>query len=349
MISLPAKELIVMKLNINKPKHYIIIAKYLAGEMNAVEKDEFEKLASIHPENELLINKMTNYWNRMKMPIKSKEVDTDQAWNNLHRKIKEDTEVVEKANVFRINTHWYSWAAAILLLFAVSSVLFITNILTKDRAILVQTTDDPSILVHTMSDGSVIYLANNTTISYSKNFGKRNRNITLNGEAFFDVMPNQSIPFIIETNNAFVKVIGTSFTLKSNSQDAFELTVESGIVSVSPSAQEGEMLIANAGDRVTMINNSLTKTTISERSYHDWKNRRLQFKDETIFNIIQVINKNYRTNIVLNPLISGNLRITVTFQNNNINSIVEIICATLNLEPKYIDSSIILSPPTDDQ
>ena len=341
------KELTIMKLNINIPNHNRIIAKYLAGEMSAAEKDEFEKLVSIHPENELLINKMTNYWNRMKMPIKSKEVDTDQAWNNLYRKIKEETEVVEKANVFILSTNWYSWAAAILMLFAVSSVLFFTNILTRDKTILVQTTDDPSVLVHTLSDGSVIYLANNTTISYSKNFGKKERNLTLNGEAFFDIMPNQKFPFIIETNNAFVKVLGTSFTLKSNNQNTFELTVESGIVSISPSTKEEEMLIANAGDRVTMINNSLTKTTISERSYQDWKNRRLQFKDETISSIIQVINKNYRTNILLNPSIPGNSRITVTFHNNDINSIVEIICATLNLEPKYIDNTIILSAPTD--
>jgi len=337
-----------MKLDINIPEHNIAIAKYIAGEMTTTDMEEFEREVSTHPENELLLKEMTKYWNRMELLKKNHRIDVDNAWDKLYSKIKDDKIVAETKKVYMAKSQWLAWAAAVILLFSVGSVLLFTNTF-SGKQIIVQAVDNSSTLVHTLSDGSVVYLSSNTTISYSKSYGKRNRNLWLEGEAFFDVIPNQKLPFVIETSSAVVKVLGTSFTLKSNEKEIFELLVESGSVSISSKTKEGETLIADAGDMVTLTNSNFTKSSMADKYQASWKNQRLQFKDESISSILQVINKNYNTSIILEPRLPGSTRITVTFHNNNIHSIVEVICATLNLEPKYINDTITLTLPADVQ
>jgi ferric-dicitrate binding protein FerR (iron transport regulator) len=133
--------------------------------------------------------------------------------------------------------------------------------------------------------------------------------------------------------------------VKSVIESDFEVIVESGSVSISSKADKKESLVAIAGDRVTLDNNHLTKTANLNASFKEWKTQRLQFKDETIGNIIQIINKNYNSNIILDSPDIKNRRITVTFYNNTITSIVEVVSAALGLEAQYIDNTIILHNP----
>ena len=236
---------------------------------------------------------------------------------------------------------WVQVAATVLLLFAVSSTILFSGLWSKN--IIIHSSSDPNTLVHTLVDGSSVYLTPNTTLTYSKKFGSSNRNITLEGEAFFDVSSNPNLPFVIETSDASVRVLGTSFSVKSTKVDDFEVIVESGVVSVSSKVITQQTIVANAGDRVTMVNNQLAKRTIQQTT-PSWKKQRIQFKDETLANIIFVINRNFNANIILENPGLENRRLTVTFHNNSINSMVEVICATLALDALYVNNTIIISP-----
>jgi ferric-dicitrate binding protein FerR (iron transport regulator) len=335
-----------MKLDINIPDHNIKLAKYLAGEMDTSERQEFEQIISAHNENELLVKEMRNDWKRIGSHRITKDVDVDKAWSNVFTKLDSESLLSTPKELSTQRFGWVKWAAAAALIIGISSAL-LTEIWKMNQEIVVQTHTDPSTLVHPLPDGSVVYLANNSTLSYFNNFGKESRKISLQGEAFFDVSPNKNIPFQIETGDALIKVLGTSFTVKANQPGNFELIVETGTVSISSKEKDAQTLIAQAGDWVTIVDNRFTKTTTIDKSHLQWKNKRLQFKDETISTIIQVINKDYGTNIILEPSHLGGKRITVSFQNSNISSIVEVICATLNLDSKHIDNTIILSLPAD--
>jgi ferric-dicitrate binding protein FerR (iron transport regulator) len=334
-----------MKLNINIPKHTELIAKYLAGEMTAREAEDFEGLISKYQENELLINEMKNDW-KLIGGESVKKPNVDEAWNKMHSKLESENLIEKDISIPIYRMQWAQAAAAVLVLFVVSSVFLFSGI--WSREIIVQTTSDPATLVQTLADGSNVYLKPNTKITYNKNFGKKNRKITLSGEAFFEVASNANLPFEITTNDAMVKVLGTSFTVKSIIESDFEVIVESGSVNISSKADKKQSLVAIAGDRVTLANNNLTKTSNLNASFKEWKTQRLQFKDETIANIIQIINKNYNSNIILDSPGIENRRITVTFYNNTISSIVEVVSAALGLEAQYIDNTIILRNPNND-
>ena len=90
--------------------------------------------------------------------------------------------------------------------------------------------DQKNILV-SLPDGSKIYLNRNSEFSYRKNFGKHGRNVKLTGEAFFEISPDVSKPFIIDAGKAKVKVVGTSFNVITNNREsAVEVFVKTGKV-----------------------------------------------------------------------------------------------------------------------
>ena len=81
-----------------------------------------------------------------------------------------------------------------------------------------------------MNDGTKVHLNAGTTLSYSKNFNSTSREVTLNGEAYFEVEKGSS-PFIISTDLAKVTVLGTKFNVRSR-EDGFEIGVNEGKVKI---------------------------------------------------------------------------------------------------------------------
>ena len=62
-----------------------------------------------------------------------------------------------------------------------------------------------------LPDGSIVWLNSQTTLTYDENFGKKDRKVTLDGEAYFEVAHNKEIPFYVQTENIKVQVTGTKF------------------------------------------------------------------------------------------------------------------------------------------
>jgi ferric-dicitrate binding protein FerR (iron transport regulator) len=334
-----AKPTKTMKLNTNIPQHSETIAKYILGEMSTSEMQQFEETISAHPENEKLINEMRKDWN---MIGQVKQPNADKAWEQLYSRFEQESLLESNKTVPIVRKEWMSWAAAILILVTVGSVYLFSGALSN--SVVVETTSDPNTLVHSLSDGSTVYLSANSKLTFSKKFGRKNRQITLSGEAFFDVAKNAKMPFIIETDEADVKVLGTSFTVKSNRNAPFEVTVKTGTVSISQ-RNNNDAVIATAGYKVELVNNQLTKSLSTLTDSPIWQNQRLQFKDETLANLVLVINKTYNSNITIDPTVDGNRKLTVTFYNNSIQSIVDVICATLSVEAKFDDNTILLWKP----
>ena len=69
-------------------------------------------------------------------------------------------------------------------------------------------------LVTTLEDGSIVYLADNSQLSYPEHFQREKREVSLLGNALFDVSGNKERPFLIETEQARIEVLGTSFNIK---------------------------------------------------------------------------------------------------------------------------------------
>ena len=86
----------------------------------------------------------------------------------------------------------------------------------------------------TLVDGTNVWLNARTSLSYPVKFGKNNRQVVLDGEAYFDVTKDKSKPFIVQTDNYNVEVLGTKFDVNAYSETGeFETTLMSGSVKVA--------------------------------------------------------------------------------------------------------------------
>ncbi|MBN1990140.1 MAG: FecR domain-containing protein [Bacteroidales bacterium] len=326
-------------------RDFEIVARYLAGEMTGDEVALFTKQLNQSPEKRKMVEEMESQWKAMGKYRKKQHVNTSEAWEKLSGRLEQE-ELIPTTMPVQRNRFMQSLvrvAAILVMVVGVGSLLFyaVTRI-TEAPMLSAVTGAEDFTLVQTLSDGSVVYLAHDTKLFYPKEFLKNERNVELNGEAFFDVAHNANQPFTIETETAVIEVLGTAFNVKSASKSSFELLVERGKVRVTLKDNPTQSQIVVAGEKVTLVNHKLNKA-LANVSAAKWRTNKMQFKDESLANIVKVINSNYGSNILVSNAQLANRRLTVTFYNNSLSTIVELISLTLGVEAQQTDTTIVLT------
>jgi len=335
-----------MKTQNFNPQQFETLARYFSGEMDENELAEFEKqLADFSDADKKMTEKMKTQWKAMESFREPALPDTRKAWNKLHsRLINEDLVPVQKTARPQFVPVLLRIAAVLLLLAGLGAALY-WGISRKPGAEMVQinTMNEANTLIKTLADGSVVYLAGNSVFSFPKEFEPNERNVELKGEAFFDITPDPQKPFIIETNEARIEVLGTAFNVKTKNGGNFELAVTRGKVKVTMKNNAAESELVTSGEMVTSVNNHVVKSKAVKEGSSAWYVRRMQFKDETLQNIINVLNRNFNTTFAAANQEIGNRKLTVTFSGQTSEAMAELICAALNLKCQNTDGKIILS------
>ncbi len=273
--------------------------------------------------------------------MKTKEYrSVDQAWNLLHERLERDglldgvqTQDAPIGRSRKITTR-LTWAAGIAALFVgvVASVLFYTTGETTatDRLVLHNAKGDPT-LVTSLEDGSIIYLTEQTSVEYPTHFADDKREVSLNGNAFFEVSKNRRRPFIIQTESAMIEVLGTSFRVNSPDRENFSLSVRTGMVKVT-SRKDGSTVTVKAGETARLLNGSLQALPTADTNGFDNYLQHIHFKDQQLGDVARIINENTDSvQLKVDPSL-GERQITVTFQNDSPETMARIICAVMNLQ-----------------
>ena len=234
-------------------------------------------------------------------------------------------------------------AAAVALLCLLISVTYLNrsgqdtdpNLLTR------QNSETATTLVTTLEDGSVVYLAGNTSLKFPEHFSSDRREVSLQGNALFDVAGNHKRPFIIETEDTRIEVLGTAFNVKSNDSSPFELSVQRGEVKVTLK-KDGQDIHVKAGETVTLLSRRLQLSMTPDPALFDRYTKRIRFKDEKLGNILRVINlQNPDIRLETTPEL-WNRTLTVTFSNDTPEAMAELICLALDLKKTRQDNMILL-------
>lgn len=118
-----------------------------------------------------------------------------------------------------------------------------------------------------LPDGSVVRLNSSSSLTYDKNFGKNIREVNLMGEAFFDVTKDSSHPFVIHTNVIDIKVLGTSFNVKSYPNDLnTETSLIRGKVEVTVKNRSNEKVYLEPNEKLVVANIANNSATLSKTS-----------------------------------------------------------------------------------
>ena len=280
--------------------------------------------------------------------IEKNKLKTDQAWEQLYTRLEQDGLLDKPISGTQIpyRIGLMKWAAAIVILcVSVATAIFLGRERTPETTLLTLHNNEASTtLVTTLEDGSIVYLADNSQLSYPEYFQREKREVSLLGNALFDVSGNKERPFLIETEQARIEVLGTSFNIKSSDKSAFELAVRRGLVKVTLK-KNGEQTLVKAGQTVSLFSNRLQVAPTQDNEQFSDYTRRIQFKDERLGDILHVINLEYPKMPLKTTTDLENRRLTVSFYNNSPATMAELICAALKLKCTQQNNIWMISEP----
>lgn len=267
---------------------------------------------------------------------------TDNAWNKVYARIEEEGLTTNKHyRPFRkIMPRWGDIsAAACILLCIVLSVVYLAKDNTPTQLLTQINNDATFTLVKTLEDGTIVYLGNHSSLALPKHFSAEKREVTLSGNAYFDVTHKKKCPFVIKTKEAIIEVLGTAFNVKSTENNSFELSVNRGRVSVTKAGTDKTVFV-DAGRTVTSNAEGLRlEPTKNDKQFNDYT-RCIRFKDETLGNILRAINRQTNKVVLQTSSSLSEHKLTVSFCGDSPTMMATLISQALHL--RYtVDNHII--------
>ncbi len=285
---------------------------------------------------------LLNQWNDYK-DIKDKinSPDFDKIFHAISSQISnakpasENQEFVIEKNdriAKKINNKWlYSAAAIFTGLIFLGSILYKTNVINLSfRHTVEVTTSKGEKKEIILSDGTKVWLNADSKIIYNENFERDYRKVKLYGEAFFDVVKNPNCPFIVETSQLSIKVLGTKFNVKAYADDkTIETTLESGIISLQQDGKKfgsDNSIIIKPQQKATFSKKEqkLVLEDVDSNRYTSWKEGRLVFDNEDIHEAIKKLERWYGLKISMIDY-KKNERITLTIIDENIEQAIKLL------------------------
>lgn len=258
-----------------------LMAKYLADELSNTERADFESQLIQDERFSLEFEAYLNAW-ALQDERASDTFDTPAAWNSVQKKITETPVVPMRRTNFS-----FLKIAATLLVLAVSGYFVVNSgkTLTEGtQSFAEHVSPEKGMKEIQLPDGTKVKLNANSKISYDESFGESNRNVTLIGEADFDVTRNEQLPFVIIAGSTKTEVLGTSFNLAAYPGRSVKVAVTEGTVAFSSTSNEDRKAVLNKGQKavIDVEGKSIAVTQIKDNNFKGWWTKELTF-DRTPF------------------------------------------------------------------
>ncbi|SEW54418.1 FecR family protein [Chitinophaga arvensicola] len=274
--------------------------------------EESRKLAAVSTVNE------NDAWSRFQQRVGTNE--------NTTRIVKLDTGISWRP-ILRI-------AAVLIILAGAAGAWFISQ--QRNQPLILASGEQ--IKQDVLPDGSQITLNKQSRITYAGN--RKERQVKLEGEAFFNVAQDPGKPFVIKVNEVTVTVLGTSFNVKSTAGKT-EVIVETGAVEVTKN-NNSVQLKQHEKAIVTATEKAPVKQSNTDELYSYYRTQTFVCNDTPLWKLVEILNEAYGVNIVIANPEKRNLQINSTFTNSSLDSTLQVIGLTYEIAVEKQGSQIIL-------
>ena len=282
-------------------KYIDLIAKYLSGNLEPIEKQDLMTWVEASEANQAYFDEMIQLWGITENYEEQFETDVSAAWQTLNTKlpkveveIEKTSKVIPLGRIIRI-------AAAVIVLSGIGLWWYSNQDAgIGEQTIMAQTLEGEQKTIN-LPDGSTVWLNERTTLTYSAPFTQRN--VRLDGEAFFKVDRQEANPFTISSGEATTTVLGTSFNVRAYPDEtAVEVTVEEGKVSFKKETKEEVKEIFLAAGKSGVYNKTdKTIETIEEElvNANAWKTQVLEFPSQELATVITTLERYFGKDIAV--------------------------------------------------
>lgn len=299
-----------------------IITQYLKGQ--ATPEEETELLQAIDTSKELhaAFRQQVSAWN----PLTETTSDMDRKWDRIASIIqpsqedKEDIPVITLPSASK-RVAWFSIAAAVILLCISGITVYLLKQTDKNlsgtgewQTITADSEDQSCVL----PDGTSVYLREGAELRYPKAFEANVRNVTIRGEAFFQVTPDKQKPFIVDASGLAVKVVGTSFSVQTSDEGKHvSVILVEGKVSLSDARQkELALLLPDQEANYSVLDGACTVTQVDSERLTSWRKGILSYDNASLEEIVRLIERTYKVSLSYTPPVNNDQRFSGAFLKN---------------------------------
>ncbi|SFL50172.1 FecR protein [Porphyromonadaceae bacterium KH3CP3RA] len=222
------------------------------------------------------------------------------------------------------------WAAVILLpvISALSVYFLMTTNLEDNAALITVTADKGEKAAITLADGSRVWLNSESSLSYNETFNRRERNVYLTGEAYFEVVKDTQHPFTVKTREMDIQALGTSFNVSAyDDEQIFSSILLEGKVKVTAYGQEC-ILEENERALYNKRNQTLTTDWVHASDFVEWKNGNLYFQNRSFEEIANTLSRVFNVDIRFVSDELRSIRFSGTLGSNSIRNTLDILSLT---------------------
>lgn len=325
-----------------------LLALQWSGEISTEEKAELEELLLQHPGDWLRTGQLDQL-SFHKTPPRGEEEDTDALMDKVLGTISVPPPVEKGSRKKFLHAYKYQVSIAIIMIAITAGLTFIYLSQQRYRYKIVSTDAGMKTKIR-LSDGSIIWLNAGSTLRYPEKLDKAQREVYLSGEAYFDIKQAPNRPFIIHAQKMDIRVLGTSFNVRSYKDEDFEETaVISGAVEVTV-PEEHKVMKITPNQKVVLHKTSgghlkensisgnkeatkIERQPLSVISPADtihvletaWMNNQLIFRNETLLSLSQRLERWYGVKIIIEDQQLAMLRFSGRADNISIEKLLEVL------------------------
>jgi ferric-dicitrate binding protein FerR (iron transport regulator) len=297
-------------------KYLDLVAKYLSGNIAADERAALLQWADADLANRQFFDEMIQLWSMSIEAEEPFEADVNKAWSALEDKLPLEEQpnepTVVPGKVIKLNKRRWDWRIAATIAIILLGGWWIINNATdaKEVVLAAELKDAPLML----PDGSKVWLNEDSRLVYKRPF--ENRNIQLEGEAFFEIARDEERPFTVEAGNARTTVLGTSFNLRAYpDEERVELVVQTGKVKFetmrnktqSATLEKGQAAFVDKKKEELVLDENISENSTA------WMRDTLIFKEDPLQKVLNDIERYFRITIQVEDQGAYNCNFNSTF------------------------------------
>jgi len=320
------------------------IIAYLKSECSPREKEELEDWISQSPGNRIRFEEIKNIWEFSRADYSGLPADPETSWKRIQGAISEEGPRIEPVRGNSIGKYWRIAASVALLVgLGYVSLRYVERGGADAEQAVVQTREGKTEVE--LPDGSRVWLNAYSTLTYPSAFGRKERGVSLEGEAYFEVTRERRRPFTVGIGDSRVTVLGTTFNILSPGQGKEQIViVVTGKVSFHPLGDPSGGVMLAAGERgvCSPDESSYRKSANGDRNFLAWKTGVLTFRGTALEEVCRVLSAHYRREISLSDSVGTNRQLTVTWDNKALEEVLEILTMTLDLSYRTEAEGIVI-------
>lgn len=344
-----------------------LLLKFIAGEADHEESERVENLLAENPDVFSEFEQLWELWNAVGTATNVNKFNVDNGWEallskglaNRQKSGKKNRIIIIAASVAAALVIWLGWSFMSNGTFDRETPFQPNEQLTasvNETPVIKEAEKNNDVYVKTnagvrkkikLPDGSTVWLNGGSLIRYPGSAGEHERELYLRGQAFFDIKHNERKPFIVKTDHATIKVLGTRFDLVAYPKEEITEAVLTGgsILFTTESDHKQISKKISPGQKISLnyLSGKLQVTDVDTAFYASWKEGKLLFRNERFQTVARAMDHKYNINILFLNTSLENKRLSGYLEKESLEEALKALQLTLQFKYDIKDDTVLIS------